>query len=150
MAILLGGGRDFNIHDNYFFNCGAAMTLDDRYFTWAKNSLGPNSNLMVHLREVPYRSELWKNRYPELYTILDDEPREPRNNRFNNNTIIGGGGVRISKLEGFEKFLQHKGNVLKASPLVGIPQKVLRSEATKYIDFDFSEFQNQGIDLQDK
>ena len=135
MAILLGGGRDFDVHDNFFFNCGAAMTLDDRYFTWAKNSLGPDGNLMRHLREVPYRSELWKNRYPELYTILDDEPREPRNNRFNNNTIIGGGGVRISKREGFENFLKHEGNILKAAPLVGIPTKILRLEATQYIDF---------------
>jgi hypothetical protein len=103
MAILLGGGRDFNVHDNLFFNCGAAMTLDDRYFTWAKNSLGPDGNLMRHLHEVPYRSEIWKNKYPELYTILDDEPREPRNNRFNNNTILGGSGVRIANREGFEK-----------------------------------------------
>ena len=135
MAILVGGGRDFNIHDNYFFNCGAAMTLDDRYFTWAKNSLGPDGNLMRHLHEVPYRSEIWKNKYPELYTILDDEPREPRNNRFNNNTILGGGGVRIANREGFENFLAHKGNILKASRLVGIPEKIVRSEATEYIDF---------------
>ena len=111
------------------------MTLDDRYFTWAKNSLGPDGNLMRHLHEVPYRSEIWKNKYPELYTILDDEPREPRNNRFNNNTILGGGGVRIANREGFEIFLAHKGNILKASRLVGIPEKIVRSEATEYIDF---------------
>ena len=129
MAILLGGGRDFNVHDNYFFNCGAAMTLDDRYFTWANNKRN-----LQHLEEVPYRSDVWREKYPELYTILDEAPHEPRNNRFNNNTIIGGGGVRIANREGFEDFLEHRGNILKASPLVGIPTKVLRSEAVQYID----------------
>ncbi len=130
MAILLGGGRDFDVHDNLFFNCGAAMTLDDRYFSWANNKRN-----LEHLEEVPYRSDVWREKYPELYTILEDEPIEPRNNRFTNNTIIGGGGVRIAKREGFENFLYHKGNILKAAPLVGIPTKVLRSEATEYIDF---------------
>ncbi|MBQ1248326.1 MAG: hypothetical protein IIX95_09870, partial [Clostridiales bacterium] len=80
--------------------------------------------MRAHVFDLTYRSEIWKNKYPELYTILDDEPREPRNNRFNNNTIIGGSGVRIANREGFEKFLAHKGNIFNPSPLVGIPEKI--------------------------
>ena len=115
MAILVGGGRDFNIHHNNFFNCAAAMTLDDRYFTWSNNA----KNLR-HLEEVPYRSEIWKSRYPELYSILDGDPRLPVGNRFDYNTVIGGGGVFVSDREGFIDFLGHNGNIHKPLALVGI------------------------------
>ena len=130
MAILLGGGRDFNIHHNTFYNCTAAMTLDDRYFTWSNNAKN-----LKHLGEVPYRSEIWQSRYPELYTILDGDPKLPVGNRFNFNTVIGGDGVLISEREGFDEFLSHKGNLHVEAPIVGIakntpetPKKVKLSE----------------------
>lgn len=130
MAIQLGGGRDFYIHHNNFFNCGAAMTFDDRYFTWANNAKN-----LKHLNEVPYRSELWKKRYPELYTILDGDPRNPVGNRFEHNTILGGGGVYVSAREGFADFLSHKGNTHKPFELVGI-RAVIPSVVPNVIDFD--------------
>ena len=129
MAIQLGGGRDFNIHHNTFFNCAAAMTFDARYFTWANNV----KNLR-HLNEVPYRSEIWKKRYPELYSILDGDPRNPTGNRFDHNTIIGGGGVYTSALEGFADFLAHEGNRHEKSDLMGIVA-VLPDVVPKAIDF---------------
>ena len=117
IAILVGGGRDFNIHHNTFRNCTAAMTLDDRYFTWSNNA-----KLLKHLDEVPYRSEVWKNRYPELYTILDGDPKLPCGNRFDNNTVIGGKGVLISSIEGFERFLSCKGNTYTPAAITGIKE----------------------------
>ena len=126
MAILLGGGRDFNIHHNTFFNCSTAMTLDDRYFSWSNNAKN-----LKHLEEMPYRSELWKNRYPELYTILDGDPKLPEGNRFDYNTVIGGNGVLVSNREGFDKFLGYKGNSHVKAPLVGIEGRAgLKSSIT--------------------
>jgi hypothetical protein len=133
MAILVGGGRDFNIHHNSFFNCGAAMTLDDRYFSWSNNA----KNLR-HLDEVPYRSELWRARYPELYTILDGDPRLPEGNRFDYNTVIGGAGVKVSEREGFDKFLSHKGNVHQPFALIGA-EKNFVTEVMKIIPLNEEE-----------
>ena len=124
MAILLGGGRDFNIHHNTFTNCAIALTLDDRYFTWSNNA----KNLR-HLDEVPYRSDLWKNRYPELYTILDGDPKLPEGNRFDCNTVIGGQGAMVSDREGFDSFLSHTGNTYTNAPIVGF--KPISSPTTK-------------------
>lgn len=115
MAILLGGGRDFNIHHNTFVNCTMALTIDDRYFTWSNNV----KNLR-HLDEVPYRSDVWRQRYPELYTILDGDPKLPEGNRFDHNTVIGGHGVLVAEREGFDKFLSHTGNVYIPASIIGI------------------------------
>ena len=130
MAILLGGGRDFNVHHNNFVNCTVAMTLDDRYFTWMSNA----KNLR-HLDEVPYRSELWKSRYPELYTILDGDPKLPEGNRFDYNTVIGGRGVMVAEREGFAEFLGHKGNLYKPAPIIGIPERPTH-ETSKAIELN--------------
>ena len=127
MAILLGGGRDFNVHHNKFLNCNIAMTIDDRYFVWSNNA----KNLR-HLEEVPYRSEIWKTRYPELYTILDGDPRLPEGNRFDFNTVIGGSGVLVSKREGFDEYLSHTGNTYDPAPITGI-KPVSSSSTTKQI-----------------
>ena len=133
MAILVGGGRDFNIHHNSFFNCGAAMTLDDRYFSWSNNA----KNLR-HLEEVPYRSEIWRARYPELYTILDGDPKLPTGNRFDYNTVIGGSGVIVSEREGFDEFLSHRANQYKPFSLIGIKNDLI-TEVTKVIALNEDE-----------
>ena len=91
------------------------MTLDDRYFTWSNNKKN-----LKHLDEVPYRSEVWRERYPELYSILDGDPKLPEGNRFDFNTVIGGKGVVIAAREGFDKFLRYTGNVHVEAPLIGI------------------------------
>ena len=124
MAILIGGGRDFNVHHNTFNNCAIALTLDDRYFTWSSNA----KNLR-HLDEVPYRSDIWRERYPELYTILDGDPKLPEGNRFDHNTVNGGQGVIVSDREGFDAFLSHTGNTHTPAPIVGL--KPISSPTTK-------------------
>ena len=124
MAILIGGGRDFNVHHNTFNNCAIALTLDDRYFTWSSNA----KNLR-HLDEVPYRSDVWRERYPELYTILDGDPKLPEGNRFDYNTVNGGQGVMVSDREGFDAFISHTGNTHTPAPIVGL--KPISSPTTK-------------------
>lgn len=130
MAILLGGGRDFNIHHNTFFNCAIALTIDDRYFTWCNNK----KNLR-HLNEVPYRSELWKNRYPELYSILDGDPRLPLGNIFDNNIITRGEGVLVAEREGFAELLSHTANVYIPGDVVDITP-ILPSLTRKKIELN--------------
>ena len=91
-AIILGGGRDFNIHGNTFYRCKYAMSMDNRMEVWPSG----NTKQLQHLSEVPYRSEVWKNAYPELYRLLDDEPKKPKGNSFVSNTLIASGGVHFA------------------------------------------------------
>lgn len=103
-AIELGGGRDFRIFDNTFVNCQYALKFDNRLMTWQK----PERQL-ERLREVDYKSPVWKNAYPELYNILDNEYAKPLGNSFYDNTIIGGDGIIVSS-EDVVSLLEMYGN----------------------------------------
>ena len=89
----------------------------------------------MHLDEVPYRSEIWKNRYPELYYILDGDPKLPLGNRFEYNTVVGGVGLLVSDREGFADYLSIKGNTHKKIALVGI-KEIPITEVTRPIDIN--------------
>ena len=73
---------------------------------------------------MPYRSELWKKRYPELYSILDGDIRQPVGNRFDYNNIVGCGAY-IAWRDGFDKHLSHKGNSFVEAELIGFTQASL-------------------------
>lgn len=91
-AILLGGGRDFDIHNNTFYRCKNAMSMDNRMEVWPSQ----NTKQLKHLFEVPYQSAVWSKAYPELYKLLDDEPKKPKGNIFVCNTLIATGPVRFA------------------------------------------------------
>ena len=118
VGILIGGGRNFDVHDNIFSDCKISVMFDDRLDRWASG----NKRLVEHLGDVPYRSEIWKNAYPALYNVLDDEPTLPKYNKFYNNTIIGGDGVAMT-YEKIEKYFEHFDN-----------KYINRTDKTPYID----------------
>ncbi len=105
VAILLGGGRNFEIYDNTFFNCKITLMFDERLNVWTSG----NTSLVKHLNDVPYRSEIWRKAYPYLYKIMEDEPTLPKYNSFYNNKIVGGDGLCLSN-EKIEKYLEHYEN----------------------------------------
>ncbi len=105
-GIMIGGGRDFNVHNNYFYNCNVALSFDNRMEYWPSG----NTKQLNHLYEVPFRNEIWKNAYPELYNLLDDEPKAPKNNIFNDNIMVGGNGVIVRREKHVEKYLKRSGN----------------------------------------
>lgn len=105
VAVKVVGGRDFDIYHNFFYHCCIAMKLNDRL-----KNVFPNARHMLHLDEVPYRSEIWQKAYPQLYHLLEDEPGEPKYNRFCNNTVVGGYGIALTSREA-EKYLEHHDNV---------------------------------------
>ncbi len=106
VAILIGGGRNFDVHDNHFFDCKITVMFDDRLDRWS----GGNKTHLRHLEEVPYRSEIWKEAYPYLYNILEDEPTLPKYNKFYRNVVIGGDGITMSG-EKLEKYMEHYDNI---------------------------------------
>ncbi len=104
-AIQLAGGRDFDIHDNIFYNCQICMLFDERVNRWQNIY----KRICQHLEEVPYQSEVWKTAYPQLYGVLEDEPRLPKNNKFYRNMVVGGHGIIMSVAD-IEQYLEHWGN----------------------------------------
>ena len=83
----IGGGRDSTIENNVFVDCDPALHIDARGLGWAKGGL---DGLVRSLKNMPYQSEPWASRYPQLVHILDEEPMAPRNNRVLRNICWGG------------------------------------------------------------
>lgn len=82
-------GRDFNVYNNLIINSSErAIYARQRFSDSADLSTLRGYQLLL---KSPYRSELWKERYPKLYTILDENPLKPLGNSIYNNLSIGSG-----------------------------------------------------------
>lgn len=96
MGVLIGGGRDNLIEDNKFVDNALAIHLDARGKTWQKTSTDdPNWPLRKRLTEVPYTQSPYKERYPNLSNLLDDEPGTPKYNVTQRNIVSGGKAIEI-------------------------------------------------------
>jgi hypothetical protein len=72
----------------------AALHVDARANNWAANHVrGPlfsgQKTLPEKYREASVDSPAWRERYPELQGLLDDEPAKPKGNRIRDNWIFG-------------------------------------------------------------
>lgn len=100
-AIMLGGGHDFKIYDNIFYDC-FAMVVDSRGDGWYYEDF--DNICVARLKNSKYKNEAWKKAYPELYNADVDskEFHRAHNNRITGNTFIGGLGLFIEKEEMLE------------------------------------------------
>jgi hypothetical protein len=90
-AVFIGGGDDNIVTNNVFIDCPRAAHIDNRGMGWQKKFTDdPKSSINTTLRAMPYTSDLWRDRYPTLATILDDEPGVPKRNVFRRNISAGG------------------------------------------------------------
>ena len=92
-GILIGGGRDFHIHDNTFVQCSGGITVDDRFDNWASHSL---PIMQKYLHAVDYQSDIWKNAYPKLASILSENYFLPEGNVIEDNISIGANCLSLS------------------------------------------------------
>ncbi|KAK7087275.1 hypothetical protein V1264_021348 [Littorina saxatilis] len=80
----IGGGRDNVIRYNVMYNAGSrAMDVDGR----GLGSSGHGPTLREEVQKSPYRSALWKSRYPKLYSIFDHHPEAPEGNQIYLNVV---------------------------------------------------------------
>ena len=86
-ATFIGGGRDNTIENNIFVDCKPAVHVDARGLNWQKDSVG---HLIKSLKQVPYREEPWRSRYPGMLTLPDQQPSSPFNNLVARNICVGG------------------------------------------------------------
>ncbi|MEI6732301.1 MAG: right-handed parallel beta-helix repeat-containing protein, partial [archaeon] len=90
-TIFIGGGDDNLVTNNVFLDCWKSAHLDDRGMNWHKKATDdPNGELRSRLRSMPYQNPLWKQRYPTLAGILDDDPGVPKRNVYAGNISAGG------------------------------------------------------------
>ena len=87
-AAFIGGGRDCLVENNIFVDCRPALHIDARAMGWAGYHV--DTTMTQRLNDMPYKSELWRTRYPKLVTILQDEPAAPKGNIVARNICSGG------------------------------------------------------------
>jgi len=87
-AAFIGGGRDCVVENNVFVDCKPALHIDARATGWAGYHVA--TTMTQRLKAMPYESPLWRERYPKLVNILDDEPAAPKGNLVARNVSYGG------------------------------------------------------------
>jgi hypothetical protein len=89
-SVFIGGGRDNSVRGNVFLNGNPAVEVDARGTTWARTWFdGTDPVLFDRLKAMPYQESPWKDRYPELVTIVGDEPAIPKGNIVEGNRYFG-------------------------------------------------------------
>ncbi len=122
-AAFIGGGRDCTVENNIFVDCRPSLHVDARAMGWAKDSVA--TTMMQRLKAVPYTSPLWRDRYPELVRVLQDEPAAPKGNVVARNVSWGGQWEEVSKEA--RPYLTFSDNCVDADPLFqDAPPKAFR------------------------
>ncbi|MGC9326659.1 MAG: right-handed parallel beta-helix repeat-containing protein, partial [Candidatus Hinthialibacter sp.] len=82
-AAFIGGGRDCSIENNIFAECDPALHIDARALGWAAY----HSDMWIKeaqekgtLQGIAYNKPPYSERYPELVTILEENPKAPVGN----------------------------------------------------------------------
>jgi len=86
-AAMIGGGRNCSIDNNVFVDCVPATHVDARGLGWAK---GGEEGMVKGLTAMPYQQAPWKDRYPWLLTLLDDDRMAPKYDVISRNICVGG------------------------------------------------------------
>jgi hypothetical protein len=97
-AMLLGGGRDNVVENNLMVHCGESIDFDNRGLNWMKETVTAPGGLMPkRLMEMPFRQPPWSERYPQLLTVLDDQPAAPKHNTLRNNVVCRCKPMQLAK-----------------------------------------------------
>jgi hypothetical protein len=112
-AAFIGGGRDTIVENNLFIDCKPAIHVDARGLGWCK---GIEPYLRKRLAEIPYTKPPWSTRYPEMQTILTNNPMAPVDNVFRCNVCWLGRWDDIE--EKARPFLKFEDNLIGKDPLL--------------------------------
>jgi len=112
-AAFIGGGRDSIIENNLFIDCKPAIHVDARGLGWCK---GIEPYLRKRLAEIPYTKPPWSTRYPEMQSILTNNPMAPVDNVFRCNVCWLGRWDDIE--EKARPFLKFENNLIGKDPLL--------------------------------
>jgi hypothetical protein len=95
-SVMIGGGRDNKVKNNIFIDGHPAVHVDARGIGWAKYYFKntpekkKNNTLLKRLEAVNYKNTPYSEKYPELLTVLTDEPEMPKHNCIEGNVFCDG------------------------------------------------------------
>jgi hypothetical protein len=92
-AAFIGGGRDCRIENNIFVECNPAIHVDARALGWAKyhaDEWVKEGREKHTLSGTAYNRPPYSLKYPELVSILSEDPWAPRGNIIVRNVCVGG------------------------------------------------------------
>lgn len=113
-GVLIGGGRDNVVEENIFVRGREGLAFDARGLV-ALERQGlerANSRYIARLERIPYRSEIYRSRYPELYGILDDEPGAPKGNVVSGSVFVDIRIPYVTKIPSRPYLLERGGRVM--------------------------------------
>ena len=71
-AFHLGGTTDTIVHNNIILNMNVGIFFDQRVAGAFAGTWAPTGKAGMDLTRVPYKSDIWKEAFPELYNIIFD------------------------------------------------------------------------------
>jgi len=117
-AAFIGGGRDNRVENNIFVDCNPALHIDARALGWAHYHADEwiqEGREKGTISGIAYDKPPYRDRYPELAGILDDDPKAPKGNVIARNICAGG---RWDDIEGQARpLLKLEDNLVGADPL---------------------------------
>jgi Right handed beta helix region len=144
-AAFIGGGRDCTVENNIFVDCRPSLHIDARAMGWA--SYHVNTTMTERLKAMPCSSELWRQRYPKLVGILQDEPAAPKGNVVARNISWGGRWDEVDAKA--RPYVTFQDNLVDQDPLFkGAPPKTfeLRDDSPAYkVGFKPIPFEKIGL-----
>jgi hypothetical protein len=122
-AAFIGGGRDCTVENNVFVDCRPSLHIDARAMGWAGYHV--DTTMTERLKAMPYTSQLWRDRYPELVRILQDKPAAPKGNVVARNISWGGRWDEVGS--DARPYITFSDNCVDEDPLFqGPPPKTFR------------------------
>lgn len=114
--ILIGGGRDNKVKNNIFIDGQPAVHIDARGIGWSRKTFEDDNNniLIKRYKAVNADKPPYSEKYPQLKTVLTDEPAMPKYNCIETN-IFCGGKWRELKNHLNDTIVCFKNNVIKDS-----------------------------------
>ncbi len=100
-GVLLGGGRDNTIVNNFFVDSERPIHIDDRALGWAKAAVAPGEVMRTRLAAMPVSSGVWAKAYPKLAEMRLEVAAQPAGNVFVDNAGVDSGPATLSFEGGF-------------------------------------------------
>ncbi len=110
-AAFIGGGRDNIFEKNLFVDCDISIHVDARGLGWMA---GSEPRLKEDLKLFSIAQPPWSTRYPQLLTLLENDPMAPVGNIVRSNVSVGG---RWDGIQGAaRKFVTVENNLVDKDP----------------------------------
>jgi hypothetical protein len=90
-GVLIGGGRDNTVTGNAFVRVRVPVRLDARGLGWARQAIAPGGELPRRLADTLKDAAAWRERYPQLFSLMDEHVGEPSGNIIEGNRAYASG-----------------------------------------------------------